>query len=203
MLQEYFQHDGRRDLAQALLRDRGGRKLGVLRRCCQVDPDTGNQKARPVERSHFRFEQDAGDLATVEQHIVRPFIGQATEPRKNLSERAADRDSRDKPELRCPVGRAVGPHQKRHIEIAARRYPGPPAAPPAGGLLERPDHGPGCRSFAGEALGLVIGAADRIIADEPVAQRNPGSERIIGQRAPKPPLRRLPSPAREAGRRTM
>ena len=47
----------------------------------QVDPDTEDEKRQLVEGGHLRFEQDPGDLTTVYQHIVRPFVCEPPELR--------------------------------------------------------------------------------------------------------------------------
>ena len=44
-----------------------------------------------------------------------------------------------------------------------------PAPPAAGGLLERPDQRSFCCAVARQTLRLVIGAADRVVADQPIA----------------------------------
>ena len=80
MSRERFQHDRRRDFAQALLPviEVAGNSVS----CGDVTrliPTPTTTKLSFIERGHFRFEQDPGDLATVQQHIVRPFVGEAVE----------------------------------------------------------------------------------------------------------------------------
>src|SRR5262249_54969785 len=52
-----------------------------------------------------------------------------------------------------------------------RRHPDTSLTPAAGSLLERPNHGPRGGPFAGESLCLVIGAADRVAANQPITPR--------------------------------
>src|SRR3984893_14664021 len=81
MTGELLQHRRRHDLAIAFLRDRCGWKRRTLGRSRQVYPDTDNKKRQLVEGGHLRLEQDPGDLTTVYQHIVRPFVGEPPELR--------------------------------------------------------------------------------------------------------------------------
>ena len=100
-------------------------------------------------------------MAPAGEHVVRPFAGEPAEagtsskapppPPAPRQSRAARRGRADRP--------AAGSAMHTNFRVATTRT-GPGAR--AGGLLQCPDHGSfGC-TLAGEALGLVIGAADRL-----------------------------------------
>src|ERR1700730_5862660 len=81
MTAELLQHRCRHDLAIAFLRDRCGWKRRTLGRSRQGYPDTHNKKTPANSRGPLRLEQNPGDLTTVYQHIVRPFVCEPPELR--------------------------------------------------------------------------------------------------------------------------
>ena len=70
---EGLKHRRRLRRAVTFAKDGRGRKLGIGRRRDQIDPDADDQKGQVPAVADLRFEQDAGDLAAADQHVVRPF----------------------------------------------------------------------------------------------------------------------------------
>ena len=128
-----------------------------------------SQSSRAVAAA-LRFEQDAGELAAVDQQSFG-HLKRAASRSGAGRQRVGERQRRDKAELRGARRRAAGPQQQRAVEIARRREPGAAAPAAPGGLLAGPDERAGRRAAAGQALGLVIGAADRLVADAADSRR--------------------------------
>ena len=158
----------------ALCRDRGGGKLDVGGCRDQVDADADDQKSEVLSFADLQFEQDAGDLAAVQQQIVRPFAGEPGKIWDEIAERIADRQGRGEPELRRAVGRAGRTPHQREIEIAARRSPFAPAPPAAGGLRQGPHQGALRGTLARQGFGLVVGAAEGVARHQAPARRQLG-----------------------------
>ena len=71
-------------------------------------PTPSDDKLRICPSPSLRLEQDAGDLAAVYQHVVRPFVATAPSRWQISAERVADGQRRDKAELRCPTAGQPG-----------------------------------------------------------------------------------------------
>src|SRR5437867_633994 len=63
-----------------LFGDRGGRKLGSLRRRGEIDADAEDDKLRDLPLAQVRLKQNPGDLAALYEHVVRPFVGHPLKP---------------------------------------------------------------------------------------------------------------------------
>ncbi len=98
----------------------------------------------------LRFEQDAGELGAIGEHVVGPFerdadlrVGAvdavlARAPRAaRRREGAVERDTGDEAERGGDRRIAIGNDQEAGGEIAGGRLPGAAAAAPARGLLQR------------------------------------------------------------------
>jgi hypothetical protein len=72
--------------------------------------------------------------------------------------------------LCCLKWRTVRAQDQRSIKIASGRYPDAAATPATVGLLERPHDCILLGAVASEMPRLVIGAAHRVIANQPMAQ---------------------------------
>ena len=98
-------------------------------------------------------------------------------PRRPAGTMSATASAATKPSSAARARRAVGPQDRRAVEIAGRRGPGAAAAAPAAGLLARPHDGAFGRAGIGQARGLVVGAADAVERDQrpPVRQDGRGT----------------------------
>ena len=131
--------------------DQGG-KQAVPRRSFDLLGDVGNGLLHPIlDREpaanvdahadhHFRrsvgpcqFDQDAGELAAVHQHVVRPFQVDSVKP--VAEERIADSQSDDQAQ-RAELGRwTVHGNTDGHGQVASKgTQPGSASAPAPGGL---------------------------------------------------------------------
>ena len=117
--------------------------------------------AEAVARLGLAFDQNSGALLARQQEIVRPFEGERWRKRRRLgNDGIAQRQGRDKGELRrVLVGRRLAQQQAR-IEIAGGRSPGTVHPAAACGLGHRRD--PQRRAFAPlrADAGFLIGRAD-------------------------------------------
>src|SRR5271156_1409671 len=68
-----FRRRCRRGRAVAFPGDGRRRKLGIDRRRDEVDPDADDDKRRVPTVADLRLEEDTGDLAAANQHVVWPF----------------------------------------------------------------------------------------------------------------------------------
>ncbi len=119
-----------------------------------IDAHAQDQPGR--RRRAAALQQQAGDLAPVEQHVVRPFQRHGGRRRRQRGKNLAQRDRGDEGKLRAVRRRAHIAEHEAHIEIARGRGPITSVAPPArrlntGGVdraVRRPRLGRGLRQVA-------------------------------------------------------
>ena len=81
---------------------------------------------------------------------------------------ASIRRRHNKTKLCRTGGRAGRAQDQRGVKVAPRRRPGAVATPAPGGLLHCPGHGSFGRTLTSEPCRLVIGAAERLVRNQPI-----------------------------------
>jgi hypothetical protein len=145
-----------------------------------VDADADRQPVAAA-REQRGFQQDAGELGAVGEHVVRPFqleaaalssaaIDADADPasRRHRGERIGERQTGDEAERRRELELAGAGEQQRRGQIAVRRLPDAAASAAAALLAFRDDP-----KLAGIAAARAlerhsVGRADRLVRLKPV-----------------------------------
>ena len=139
----------------------------AARRLQHIEADADDQRIARL------LHQDAGDLAVVHQHVVRPLQRRTHLARQQRVNRIGDRKRREKADLDGARHRHIRSQHHRQVEIARRAEPAPRQPPSPRRLFIRMHDGAMRRTLRGEALGLVIGGADAVVV--PDVERDHGS----------------------------
>ena len=140
----------------------------------------------------LELEQDPGQLAPPEQHVVRPFEREELGPAGDGHQRVAERQRRHERAQRGLGGRRVGLHQQGGGEVPRGLGPGARAAAAARGLPqgEDPDRrGLGSRRGAAQRLG--VGAVE-LGVDFAADARGPGAHQWKSVAAAAPAIASTP-----------
>ena len=119
------------------------------------------------------FDQDAGELAAVDQQVVRPFQRDALlKATDTAGDGVMHRERRDERQLGRAVGRRGVGQQQAGVKVAGLRHPFAAAAATTGTLPRRGD--PQRPPLAGTRARqpVFIGRGDGVVTDEPRAGRS-------------------------------